>query len=252
MMRWYNFVLFYLWIAPHLLLPVIGVLLLIKRLYRNFPMFFLYTWYELAEFVLLFAIRVIGNHQRTLYSHVFIVTLAISTAIRFGVLQEIFNNVFREHGRVDVLARVSLRWTTGFLLAAAIVCAIVSGPVPDGLITGVAWIARGVAIVQCGMVLFLFLFSGLFGLSLQSYVFGIALGFGILSSVELANAAIGSGQLTESMARALNLLSTGGYHVVVLIWLGYVVAPERALLRPTDVPVDELDRWNRALERFLP
>jgi hypothetical protein len=252
MMRWYNFVLFYLWIAPHLLLAVMGVLLLKRRLYTSFPMFFLYTWYELAEFILLFAIRVIGNNQRTLYSHVFIVTLGISTALRFGVIQEIFNNVFREHGQVDALARVSLRWTTGFLLAAAVLCAIVSGPIPGGLIAGVAWIARGVAIVQCGLVLFLFLFSSLFGLSLRSYVFGIALGFGILSSVELANAAIGTGQVTESMARALNLLSTGGYHVVVLLWLGYLVAPERKLLQPSDVPVDELDRWNRELERFLP
>jgi len=252
MMRWYNVVLFYLWIAPHLLLAVIGVLLLIRRLYTSFPVFFLYTCYELAEFILLFAIRVIGNNQRTLYAHVFIVTLAISTAIRFGVIQEVFNNVFREHGQVDAIGRVSLRWTTGFLLAAAVLCAIASGPAPGGLIAGVAWIARGVAIVQCGLVLFLFLFSGLFGLSLQSYVFGIALGFGVLSSVELANAAIGAGQLTESMARALNLISTGGYHVVVLLWLGYLVAPERKLLQPIDVPVDELDRWNRELERFLP
>ncbi len=252
MMHWYKFVLLYLWIAPHLLLSVVAVLLLIRRLHTNFPAFFLYAWYEIAEFVLLFGIAVTGLNKGAWYVRVFLVTLAISTALRFGVIQEIFNNVFREHGHVDALARVSLHWTTGFLLAAATLCAIfVPGEPSDSLIAGVAWIGRGVAIIQCGLVLFLLLFSRLFGLSLQSYVFGIALGFGILSSAELANSAMRTGELTESMSRVLNLLPTGGYHVAVLLWLGYLIAPARKVLRPSNVPAGEVDQWNRELERFL-
>ncbi len=253
MMHGHRFLLYYLWIAPHVVLAVVAVLLLIRRLYTRFPVFFLYTWYEVVEFVLLFAITVIGHNQGALYARVFLITFVISTALRFGVLQEIFNNVFREHGQVDALARVSLRWTTGLLLAGAVLCAIfASGQTADNLTAGLAWVGRGVAIIQCGLVLFLLLFSRLFGLSLQSYVFGIALGFGILSSVDLANWAMHTRELTESMASALDLLPTGGYHVVVLLWLGYLVAPERKLLQLRDVPVDELDRWNRELERFLP
>src|SRR5260370_32045040 len=100
---------------------------------------------------------------------VFLVTLAISTALRFGVLQEIFSNVFREHGQVDALARISLRWTTGFLLAAVVLCAIFgSGQTSDSLIAGMAWVGRGVAIIQGGLVVFLFSFSSLFGLSRTS------------------------------------------------------------------------------------
>jgi len=252
-MNWYKFLLFYLWIAPHLLLVVVALLLLKRRLYTNFPVFTLYAWYEIAEFVLLLTTALItGLNRAGLYGRVFVVTLAISTALRFGVLQEIFNNVFREHGQIDALARVVLRWTTGFLLAVAVLCAIfASGQTSDGLVAAVAWVGRGVAIIQCGLVLFLFLFSRLFGLSLQSYVFGIALGFGILSSVELANSAMHIGTLTESMTRALNLLPTGGYHVAVLLWLGYLVAPARQILRPSDVPVGDVNQWNRELERFL-
>ncbi len=225
MTHWYKFLFFYLWIAPHLLLMIVAALLLKRRLYTSFPAFTFYTCYEIAEFALLLA---------------------------FGVLQEIFNNIFREHVQLHALARVSLRWTTGLLVAAAVLGAILEfAQTSDSAIADVAWLGRGIALIQCGLVLFLLLFSRLFGLSLQSYVFGIALGFGILSSVEIANWALHAGELTDSMARALNLLPTGGYHVAVLVWIGYLVAPARKVLQPSDVPVDEVDQWNRELERFL-
>jgi hypothetical protein len=254
MTSWYKFLLFYLWIAPHVFLVIVAVILLNRRMHRTFPAFVLYIWYEIAEFAVLFAISVIGINMGDWYLRVFLVTLAMSTALRFGVLQEIFDNVFREHGPVDALARVALRWTTGFLLVAALVCAIfASGQTSNGLIAGAAWIGRAVAIVQCGLVIFLLLFTRMLGLSLPNYVFGIALGFGILSSVELANSALRTGELTQHMARALNLLPTGGYHVAVLVWLGYLIAPAREILRPHDVPVvGDVDQWNRELERFLP
>jgi hypothetical protein len=82
-------------------------------------------------------------------------------------------------------------------------------------------------------------------------MFGIALGFGILSSVELANWAMRAGGLSDSTARALNLLTTGGYHIAVLIWLGYLLAPARVIVQPRGVHVGELRHWNTELERFL-
>ena len=252
MMHWYKFLLLYLWIAPHVLLAIVAVLMLIRRLYTSFPAFFLYTWYEIAEFVLLFVIAVTGLNKGAWYMHAYLATLAIGTALRFGVIQEIFSNVFREHVQLHALARISLRWTTGFLLATAVLGAIFAfAQTSDSAIADVAWLGRGIALIQCGLVLFLLMFSRLFGLSLESYVFGIALGFGILSSVELANWALHTGSLTDSTARVLNLLPTGGYHVAVLLWLGYLVAPARRVLQPSDVPVGDMNQWNQELERFL-
>ena len=124
MTLWYKLLFFYLWIAPHLLLMVVAVLLLKKRLYTNFPVFTLYTCYEIAEFVLLLAMAVTGLNRGALLIPVYLVTLGISTALRFGVLQEVFNNIFREHVQLHALARISLRWTTGFLLATAVLGSI--------------------------------------------------------------------------------------------------------------------------------
>jgi hypothetical protein len=253
MIHWYKFLFFYLWIAPHVLLAAVAVLLLKRSLLKSFPVFVLYVWYEIAEFVLLFTIATTGLHKGAWYVRAYLVTLAISTALRFGVIQEIFNNIFREHGPADALARVSIRWATGFLLAAAVLVAIFGpGQTSNTLIAGAAWLGRGIAIIQCGLVLFLLLFSSLLGLRLQNYVFGIALGFGILASVELANWALHTGELSKPMARALNLLPTAGYHLAVLVWLGYLMVPAREMLSAHDVPVRDLDQWNRELERFLP
>ncbi len=251
-MHWYKFLLLYLWIAPHVLLAVVAVLLLKKHLYTTFPVFTIYAWYEIAEFAVLLAISLVGLNKGDLYVRVFLATLAVSAVLRFGVLQEVFNNVFREHGQVDVLARISLRWTTGFLLAAAVLGSLFALAQPAAsVISGLAWLGRGIAVIQVGLVLFLLLFSRVFGVSLQSYVFGIALSFGILSSVELANWAMHASEITRSMARMLNLLPTGAYHIAVLLWLGYLILPAREIFQARDVPVVQVDQWNQELERYL-
>jgi hypothetical protein len=252
MMHWDKLLSLYLWIAPHLLLAAIAALLWKRRLHTKFPVFVVYVWYEIAEFIVLFTVAGTGLHQRTWYFRLFLITLAMSVALRFGVIQEIFNNMFQGQGKVYSLARVSLRWTTGFLLLGAILIPVfMSAQNSSNLIADLAWLGRGIAIVQCGLVLFLLVFSRLYGLSVQSYMFGIALGFGILSSVELANWAMRAGGVSESTARSLNLLTTGGYHIAVLIWLGYLIAPVRAIVQPLEVHVGELHHWNTELERFL-
>ena len=98
--QWYKAVLMYLWIAPHVLLAATLVLMLARRLHRNFPLFFAYTCYETAGFLLRFSVYMIGPKPGLLYRYVFVVTLAGSAALRFGIIQEIFNNVFREYPRL--------------------------------------------------------------------------------------------------------------------------------------------------------
>jgi hypothetical protein len=53
------------------------------------------------------------------------------------------------------------------------------------------------------------------------------------------------------MARALDLLTTGGYHIAVLIWLGYLFVPASVFVHSREVHVGELHHWNTELERFL-
>src|ERR1700688_1172135 len=147
MTHWYRFLLFYLWIAPHLLLAAVAVLLWNRRLHTTCPAFVLYVWYEITGFVVLFTISVAGLNQGIWYTRVFMVTLVLSAALRFGVIQETFRNVFRGQGKVNALANTLLWWASGLLFAGVVVFSIfASEHTSNSLIAGAAWVARGVAI----------------------------------------------------------------------------------------------------------
>jgi hypothetical protein len=142
-----------------------------------------------------------------------------------------------------------MRWLTALLAVAAILSAFYSsGAVPDSLLSAVALLSRSVAIIQAGLLLFLFLFSHMFGLSWRSYAFGIAVGFGIFASTELAVSALHLTDLTEYSKDLLDLLPTGSYHVSVLVWLVYLLAAEKPVVAATDA-VPEMDQWSGELER---
>ncbi len=249
MAHWYKFALYYLWIAPHALLVVVAVLMFTKGLHKNFPVFSLYALYETVEFFLLFAAHTVGHGLGGLYRYVFIVTAAGSTALRFGIIQEIFNNVFHDYPRLVGIATASMRWITGILVVAAVLLALYSSAaVSDNLLAGIMLLDRSVAVIQVGLLLFLFLFSRMFGLSWRSYTFGIALGFGIFASTELAYWAVRLTDLTEHSKDLLDLLPTGSYHVSVLVWLGYLLTAENPVGAAT-YTVPEMDQWSGELER---
>jgi hypothetical protein len=246
----YKFVLFYLWIAPHALLAVVPVLMFVRRLHRKFPLFFVYTLYETLGFLLRFAAYMVGHGLRGgVYRYVFIVTAAGSTALRFGIIQEIFNNVFHDYRLLMGMATASMRWVTGLLVLAAILTTFYSsGTAPDNLMVGVRLLERSVTIIQAGLLLFLFLFSRVFGLSWRSYTFGIAFGFAIFASTEIAGWTLGLTALTERSKSLLDLLPTGSYHVSVLVWLGYLVTAEKSVGAAT-YTAPEMDQWSGELER---
>jgi hypothetical protein len=172
-----------------------------------------------------------------------------STVLRFGINQEVFNHLFREYPRLEGIATTSMRSVTGILLLAAVLAAIYSsGNASHGLMAGISLLDRSVAIIQAGLLLFLFLFSRLFGLSWRSYTFGIALGFAIFASTEIAVWAVRLTGPGEALLKLLDLLPTGSYHVSVLVWLGYLLTAEKPV-GAAAYTVPEVDRWSGELER---
>lgn len=251
-MNWYSLLLSFLWISPHLFIVVVAILIYQRRLHRDYPIFWFYILYETLEFALLYSLYSIPKISGQQYTYAYLGTLVISIALRFGVIREVSDDLLREREFLKKTARRSLVWTKALLIVVGILCAVYA-PGDDGakLISGLAAINRGVAIVQCGLLVFLMCFSRLLGLSWRGFAFGIALGVGVLSSVDIAAFAIRAQGNSEEWTRALNLLTTGSYLICSLIWLGYILAPERKISVEANVSGDEVDNWNRELGRWL-
>jgi hypothetical protein len=251
---------YYLWIAPHTLLAVVLVLMVRRRLYKQFPIFLLYTAFELLQFMVLLAVFI---HTRSLadgrYRGAFLVGAAISGALRFGIIYEIFVEVFRKYDALRDLSKVLFRCATVLLLLIGVALASTHGNGSDGFLLIVPILDRTVRFMQCGLLVFLFLFSRYFGISWRNYAFGIALGFGILASLELVDYAIRSQIVAGSYL--LDYLGMATYHCSVLIWIFYLLAQDtqepqepqgpRTPRMLKKLPEHDLEAWNQELERLL-
>src|SRR5258708_20791204 len=118
-LNWYRALSLFMLIAPHALLGVLAVILYKRRLYREFPCFFVYVLYEVAKFIPLFALYSVQGVTGKQYAYAYCVTLLISIVLRFGVIDEISRNLFRESQFLKVAARHSLQCVTGLLLGPA-------------------------------------------------------------------------------------------------------------------------------------
>ncbi len=251
-MNWHTVLLLFLWIVPPGLLGVVAAIFCKRRLYREFPVFFAYVLYEIAQFILLFALYSVLGVTSKPYAYVFSATLTISIALRFGVIDEVSKDLFRESQFLKVAARRSLMCVTGLLLVMGVLLAVYApGNNSAKWYAGIFVVNRGAAMVQCGLLLSLLLFARFLGLSWRRPAFGIALGLGVLTSVDLATYALRAAFASEVAADLSDLLATGAYLVCVSIWIGYLLAPELEPASLTVVPHDEVETWNREFQQFL-
>jgi hypothetical protein len=109
--------------------------------------------------------------------------------------------------------------------------------------------------IECGLILFIFLFAAYFKLRWKRASFGIALGLGVSACVHLASwALMANGNFTGAHFRnLLDLLNMATHHACVLIWSYYLLFPAQDISRPGGPPPTEhhLEVWNEELERLL-
>lgn len=251
---------YYLWVAPHALQGIILFAMVRRGLHRQFPMFFLYTWFEILQSVLLLAVSHSVSYFGPVYFQVYAVGLALSTAVRFAVIYELFGHFFQRYPALRGAGRVLLRGATLVLLFVAVGLAVYApGNVPEGALVNAPYFSlktttfaaeRAVSVLQCGLLISLFLFSRYFALSWRSTAFGIALGLGTFASAELAITAMRL--YLPADYKVLDLVSMGIYHLCVLVWILYVVRVEREpRFTVKTLPKCDLEIWNSELQRLL-
>jgi len=236
-----------LWIVhPVLELFLIGVMLW-RRLNRTFPVFFRYIVFQVVNFLVLFPIFRAGNNEA--YFYAYWISAAISLAIGFKVIHEVFLDVLLPYPNLKDLGTLLLKWAALVMLLVAMVVTAASQPGIDTPIgQAVIIVQRFVRIIQCGLILFLLFFSRHLGVSKRQLSFGIAFGFGSFAAVELLILALVSGSQVQIATQTLSLINTTAYSFSILTWIGYASLKAQSPVASAQLVMSQ--RWDYGLSEL--
>ena len=243
-----RFAFYALWITPALLMAVLAVVMMRKGFRRELPAFFAYAVFTAVRApILLYVFR---QHWE-IYWYFYSIADGISAGLGFAAIYEVFRRLFQGNATAYRLGTRAFQWTTAsFVLLGVLLAALEPPQDTNRLFVAVLALTQGVRLVQCGLVLFLFIFSFFFGLPLRNRFFGIAAGFGLFAGVQLATAAMFAhlGMVTYKTVFWINMAS---YNCAVLVWVGYVLAPQRVEVAAPAPVHAEVKSWNQALLQLL-
>jgi hypothetical protein len=231
-----------LWVAhPVLQLAVAGAMLRRKQ-HRVFPMFFTYVISQVLLFAIVFPLYKFAAYAT--YFYAYWICSAISLVIGFKVIHEIFLDVFQPYHTLKDLGSVLFKWAALVMLLVAFVVAAGSTSTEQGpIVQAVSMVQRCVRVIQCGLILFLLVFSSYLGVSRKQQSFGMALGFGGFATVELAMATLRAGGRVSLVH--LNLAIMVAYNCAILVWFAYAFSKSPA--RQKSVQLLTPGRWDRSL-----
>jgi hypothetical protein len=248
----HSFLWHYLWIALYALQAVIVIVMIRRRLAREFPMFLSYTIFAIVNEAILFILDHSTAVSPEQYWVAYWIGSALSIALRFAVVSEIFSHVFSPYPALGQLSRILFRWSAVVLaLVGVVVAAYVPGDAAHPIFSGIYVVDRGTSLIQAGLLALLFLFASYFGLSWRSYAYGIAVGLGIFSTVDLAIAAMDAHGGPLGGGYYFDFVTMATYHCCVVIWLVYLLAPETSHRAVKELPKNNLEEWNAELQRLL-
>ncbi|HTC94776.1 MAG TPA: hypothetical protein VK699_15150 [Terriglobales bacterium] len=234
------------WYVPSVLQTILIVTMLVHRLYRQLPYFFSYTTVITVTTIF----YLILEPKSSLYLYSYLLGELITWALGMAVIYEIYANLLKEYAVLQKMGTI-LFWLTSIILVLIASWTALNTPGADveRLAKGFLTLERSLRIVQCGLLVVLFLFARFFGLSWKNYLFGIALGFATFVFFELTVVAVRA-YTGVSQVPFYRFLKPASYDLGLLIWTVYVIKA----WRPVDLrvlPKTELAAWNDALQELL-
>jgi len=226
------------------------VLMVRRKLMREFPVFFAYTIFEILQFAVLFLLTKL--HLLDFYAASYYIFEIISAGLRFAIIYEIFGNLFRTYSPLKPFHGSLFRWATALLMIAAVlIVAYTPTTQTDRTVIIANAVDRTVSIMQCGLLLLLIALSSFFKFSWRSYAFGIALGLGIYDGLKLLDWAIGDRLGSIGTADFFTMFLMAAYHCCVLFWVVTLLLLQPQRVRVPAVSQSTLEQWNSNLERFF-
>ncbi len=244
----------YLWVAPNLLLLVLGFLIWKRGIAMKARAFFAFTILSAISELAVYAADVLPTVGPRAFWGIDWASLLIEGVLKFLLIGEIFSQVFGSYRSVARLGRILIHGVgIALILVAAVAAAYASENSHFEIVSSFHLLEQAVYLIESGLLVFITLFSFYFQLAWGRRAFGITLGLGISSCVQLASwALIDNGGLPDSKRTILVFLNMATYHVCVLIWFYYLLVPSKVTANPAvPLPENNLDVWNRELERLV-
>jgi len=231
-----------LWFGHPVLQLSIAALMLYRGQYRRFKFFFGYIITQLVTFGAVFPSFWHRENQIALY--IYWGCEAASAVCGFGVIYEVFVDVFRSFHTLRDLGSVLFKWAGLVMLLVAGVVSISTNstqmpPWMEAIVTA----QRCVRVIQVGMVLFLLFFARYLGVSRRQQSFGLALGFGSFAVVELALLASWVGNHLGNPW--ISVVNMSAYNISLGVWLGYLAA--KSPVRDAASTLLQTQRWEHSL-----
>ena len=244
----------YLWVAPNILLFVLGFLIWKRGIATRLRAFFAFTVLSAVSELAVYAADVLPTVGPWTFWGINWAGLLIEGVLKFVLIGVIFAQIFGSYRSVARLGRLLIQWVgVALILVATAAAAYAPQNSRFGVVSGFHLLEQAVYLIESGLLVFIFLFSFYFHLTWERRLFGITLGLSISSCVHLASwALIDNGGLPDSKRMILVFVNMATYHVAVLIWFYYLLVPSKVAAGPAvPLPENHLDVWNRELERLV-
>jgi len=244
----------YLWVAPNVILLVLAILIWRRNLQQQYPVFLFYAVVSALVQLTVYAADVIPWVSATAWWYVFWTSLLVESLIKFALIGELFGRIF---GMYPALAKVARLFIRGVGVVLVLVAAVAAAYTPKDsnfrIVSGAHLLEQTIYLIVCGLILFLFRFAAYFKLNWNRSSWGVALGLGISACIHLATWALAAnGNFPERYRIDLDFTNMITYHLCVLLWFYYLLAPQKSVTTSTVPPPDHsLEVWNRELERLI-
>ena len=280
----------YLWAAPSILLLLLAVFIYRRSLQREFPIFLTFAIVQGVAGLALYGMSVAYWHFKPpLISGVFwwranLVHLLIEVVLKFALIGEILSQVLKPFPALSKLGKLMIRVVGPALVLTATLVVALSRPSEFApIVANSHSLDLADYVIECGLLLCIFVFAAYFHLAWGRLALGIALGLGVAGSVQLGTWALWSNlPVTVHQRTLLDFVNMGIYQISVLIWLYYALTTPKPTLMdklgekddhyedrgsgghdsrgsdssgPDSIDEDERQHdlvvWNRELERLL-
>lgn len=230
-----------LWVIQPIIQAAMAIILYRRKLHKEFPAFFMYVVAQIPIFCIQFFLyRFTGPGGHGLYFDSYWLACALNLLLAFRIIHEIFLDIFKPYHALKDLGTALFRWAAIIMVLVSAVLVSVSSSWRDPLMSTILVVQRSVAVVQCGLVVFLLAFSGSLGVNWRRLSFGVALGFGIVACGDLFMTMLYSVLRIHIL---ISLVSMAAYDLGMLVCLYYSVVNRRSDMVPVLVP----QRWDEAL-----